>query len=240
MSDLVNVYTSFQRYNLVEKILNCGLTHTDFLQIQAILSLHLIYLKSIFNRQTEPNQTWDSKDTLIAAQLIRLHHLFNLLTYLSITLFGTSRRITYPKTDYIVKLNFSNPCRKEILVNFISIAMHTLKNWPQHHHDYESTRHLYLNFGFIQDIFEVILEKYIFKENTIQSTKLLAYNGEIKFYTTNSNIHFLELDGMSKRTVFRNLTIVGTTELKFTPYPRFWDRNSEEYDPNHFFSQLQE
>lgn len=237
MSEMVNVFTSFQRYNLAEKIENGSLEQTDFIHIQGILSLHLIYLKQFYRQWTEPNETWEPKKILIATHVIRLHHLFNLLTYLSITLFNPSQCIRFPKTDYIDKLNFSNPCRKEILIMYICKGIDLVNKSEKNDPDFEFNREFICTFTFLQRHFQNLLTKYIFKDDTtIQDIRLLAFCGEIQFYTSDANVHFLELNGMHKRTVCRNLTIVGSTDLKYNPYHRYWDNECEEYDPNHYFS----
>jgi len=238
MSQMVLVKSSFERYNLHKKIEEKQLSHTDFLRIKEILLLYLNMLKPYYFQAGEPNDTWDGKKILIAVQAIRLQQFFKVVSYLSIVLFGIPNRIIYPDVEYVEKLSGENPYRKELLMNFIFKSAELIQALSEDHPDYEFSTDLLISFSFIQDIFKDILIKYIFKDERPQCVRFLAYYGEFTFYTSNFGVHFLEMDGFNKRTICRNLELVGTTNLKLHSYPRYWDKCSAEYNPNHYFSTL--
>jgi hypothetical protein len=240
MSHMVNVMSSFERYNLPKKIEEAQLSHTDFIYIRSILEIHLSILKPFYVEAGEPNESWDGKKILIAAHTIRLQQFFKILTYLSIVLFGSTHCVSYPNVDYVEKLSGQNPYRKELLMNFIFKSVELIHLMPKTHPDYNFCNDLIQTFSFTQDNFKNILISYFFKTNHPQDVRFLAYYGEFTFYTSFYGVHFLEMDGFNKRTVCRNLELVGTTDLKIHPYPRYWDKDVPEYNPNHFFASLKQ
>lgn len=244
MSFLVDLESTFDGMEIEKKIDTKSLTLQDLKHIDKNLTIQTACFPSIIESREEPNETWCVRHILVSLFTMRLYHFQALLNYVAATklnvLINPLNPLIFQPINYITAFSGSNPYRKEMLMNYTCKIAAAVNKKEFGTSDYDKV--LICSYRYIQKLMRKVLRNYIDPHIDPDRLKILSCVGEFTFkYPTNRRLGNVELhlEDYSYNFIYRNGSILpDVTHLSVDLYPRYWDPDDPNYDPNHFFSSL--